>query len=273
MIKKIICPTDFSTTATHATEYGAKLAQLLGAELLFINVQRPLSISAHASSDEDSKIVTQMVTERLKEMCIEIHKMFSISAKYEVETSTMSLEKILVPAGVENAMIVIGTDGNDNLYKYLFGSTTLRLLKKAKCPVLIIHEKASYRNIGKIVFAWDYNSGNKSSFSTLTSLFKPIDPWYSLLHVSTHRPASSHEVFTMMRHEMEATLEKESKLDFEQLFLSDIPQGINDYMIKSKAEILALTYYNRTLFHALFHGEVAKRILRLSDYPILILHS
>ena len=39
MIKKIICPTDFSKASINAIEYAAKLAKVFNAELLLVNVQ------------------------------------------------------------------------------------------------------------------------------------------------------------------------------------------------------------------------------------------
>ena len=82
MIKKIICPTDFSSVANNAIEYAAKLSQVFNAELMLFHVQviSPLQEVGIMLGMGNSNLRgdSRLVANRLKEMSAEINKMFKI---------------------------------------------------------------------------------------------------------------------------------------------------------------------------------------------------
>ncbi|MBK9637640.1 MAG: universal stress protein [Bacteroidetes bacterium] len=276
-MKKIICPVDFSKASINAVEYAEKLTQIFAGELLFINVQRIIPITETASlsegfvtNEKENSIVT---ADRLKALCMDAIKKYNISATYAVEVSTKSLAKNLAAFDADNTMIVMGTNGADEIYQYFFGTDTFHVLKSAKCPVLVIPENYSYRNIKKIVFAWDYSSKSKFSFSFMADFMKAFNPQFIFLHVSKHHTEISLDVFRALHTEIESVLGKDNRVEFEQIFSDNIPESINDYMIESNADVLSITYYNRGLIPDLFHGTVAKELSEIAEYPILVLHA
>lgn len=276
MIKKIICPTDFSKASTNAAEYASKLAKLVDAELVFVNVQRiaPLvaAVSIGDGGGANVRENTVRIANRLKEMSSEANKMFKISTDYEVDVTAESMATMLSAYGEENAMIVMGTNGADDLFQYFFGSNTYQTIKKTSSPVLVIPENVSFGSINKIVFAWDYSRKNKFSFSLLTDFMKAFNPQFIFLHISKQRTEVSKDVFKALRDEIESVLGEHNQVEFEQLFSDDIPESINNYMIESKAGMLSIIYYNRGFIKNIFHGTVAKELTETASYPVLVLH-
>ena len=276
-MKKIICPVDFSKASINAVEYAEKLTQIFAGELLFINVQRIIPVAETASLSEgfitNEKENSIVAADRLKALCMDAIKKYNISATYAVEVSTKSLAKNLASFDADDAMIVMGTNGADEIYQYFFGTDTFHVLKSAKCPVLVIPENYSYRNIKKIVFAWDYSSKSKFSFSFMVDFMKAFNPQFIFLHVSKHHTEISLDVFRALRSEIESVLGKDNRVEFEQIFSDNIPESINEYMIESNADVLSITYYNRGLIPDLFHGTVAKELSEIAEYPILVLHA
>ena len=277
MIKKIISPTDFSKSAVNAAEYAAKLAQVFAAELLFVNVQKILPVAAAVSLGEgigsNVRENAQIAAGSLKEMSIETNKMFNISTDYEVDITAKSIEKVFSSIKPENTMIVMGTNGADNISQYFFGTNTYHVIKKTNCPLLLVPENASFGTIKKVVFAWDYSSKNKFSFSLLNDFMNAFNPNFVFLHISKHHTEISHEVFMALRSEIESVLGENSEVEFEQLFSENIPESINSYMLKSQADILSINYYNRGLIPDIFHGTVVKELSETAEYPILVLHA
>ena len=277
MIKKIICPTDFSMAAINATEYAANLAKEIGAELLYVNVQQIIPVAAAVSMAEgigaDERENSKMAGIRLREICKETTDTFKIKTDYEVDISTQSMTKIISAFGAENTLIVMGTNGVDDMYQYFFGTNTYHVISKTSLPVLVIPENATYKGIKKIVFAWDYNSKNTFSFSMLNNFVKDFNPQFIFLHVSKHHTDISEDVFRSLRSEIINVLGKINKVEFEQIFSDDIPESINEYMKNSEANILSITFYNRGLIRNVFHGTVARELSETSQYPILVLHA
>lgn len=276
MIKKIICPTDFSIASTNAAEYASKLAKLFAAELLFVNVQQVIPVVAAVSLGEgigaNVKENSVRMANRLKELSTETNKMFKISTDYEVDVTAESMVNMLSAYGEENTMIVMGTNGADDLYQYFFGSNTYQIIKKTSSPVLVIPENVSYGSIEKIVCAWDYSTRSKFSFSLLSDFKKTFNPLFVFLHISKHNTDISSDVFKALKSEIKDVLGDEKKIEFEQIFSDDIPESINAYMIESKANLLSITYNNRGLLKNIFHGRVAKELTETASYPVLVLH-
>ena len=277
MVKKIVCPTDFSSAAINSTEYAAKLAQVFGAELLFVNVQQIIPVAAEVSLGQgigaEIRENSRMASDALKKISEETNKMFNISVDYEVDITSKSIEKILASHEGDNTMIVMGTNGADDLYQYFFGTNTYHVIKKSKCPVLVVPENVYYGSLNKIVFAWDYDPKNKFSFSLLKDFMKAFNSQIVFIHVSEQRTEISNDVFRVLRSEVESELGANNKVEFEQIFSDNIPESINSYMIKSKADLLAITYYNRGVMRNIFHGTVAKELSKQIEYPILVLHA
>lgn len=277
MIKKIICPTDFSKSAVNAAEYAAKLAQSFAAELLFVNVQKIVPVAAAVSLGDgigaNVRENAQMAAGSLKEMSIETNKMFNISTDYEVDITTKPLEKVFSSIKPENTMIVMGTNGADSISQYFFGTNTYHVIQKSNCPLLLIPENVSFGSIKKIVFAWDYSKKSKFSFSLLNDFMETFNPYFIFLHISKKHTEISHEVFKALRSEIESVLGEKCKVEFEQLFSENIPESINNYMLKSQADMLSINYYNRGLIPDIFHGTVVKELSETAEYPILVLHA
>ncbi|OFY85623.1 MAG: hypothetical protein A3F72_10680 [Bacteroidetes bacterium RIFCSPLOWO2_12_FULL_35_15] len=277
MIKKIICPTDFSKASINAAEYAAKLAKIFDAELLFVNVQRipqvvaAVSIGGGVGANKRDNVV--MIAKKLEQMSIEANKMFKISTDYEVDITTASLVKIISDIGADKTLVVMGTNGAEDIEQYLFGTNTYQVIEKANSPVLVVHENVPYGSIKKIVFAWDYSSKSKFSFSLLSDFRKAFDPKFVFLHVSKHHTEISKDVFRALRSEITAVLGDGKNVEFEQLFSDDIPESINAYMLESKADMLSITYYNRGFINNIFHGTVTKELTQTEVYPVLVLHA
>lgn len=265
MIRKIICPTDFSNVANNAIRYAANLAQVFNAELLLVHVA-PSLLGIPVSEAKN-------IERELDTRCREIGKLFKIFADYQVESAAGSLSGQIAEARHNKTLVVMGTNGSDTLYKQFFGTNTYRVIRKARCPVFVVPEKAAYRSIANIIFAWNYQEDEKFSFADLHDFTRPLNAEYTFLHVSTHRPESATEVFTAFRHQTESELDKNTEAQFTQVFSHNIPKGVDDYMKKSGADLLALTFFNHKMLHAFFQGGSTKKFINHATYPILVLHS
>ena len=277
MIKKIICPVDFSTASLNALEYAAKLAQVFNSELMLINVQRISMPAAAVSMGEGIGAHVHedalLASERLKDMAVETNKMFNISTHYEVEITATAMEKTFALAGEKNVMIVMGTNGIDDVDQYIFGTNTYNVIKKTNCPVFIVPENVTFSRMKKIIFAWDYTHKNKFSFSLLNEFMNEFNPQFVFLHVSKRPSEIGKDIFNALRDEIIEVLGNTTNVEFEQIYSDDVPESINRYMRKSKADMLSITFYNRGLIPDLFHGTVAKDLSAVADYPILVLHA
>ncbi len=276
MINKIICPVDFSSASINAVEYAARLAQVFEAQVILVNVQRiimPEAVSMGEGIGAEARKNSLIVSKKLKDMAAETSLTFNISTTYEVEITVKAFEKNFSDADGNNAMIVMGTNGIDDVDQYLFGTNTYNVIKKTNCPVLVVPENATFGRMKKIVFAWDYSRRSNFSFSLLSQFMKAFNPQFVFLHVSKYPSEISIDVFRALRSEIIDVLGNDSNVEFEQVFSDDIPESINGYMMKKKADMLSITFYNRGFISDLFHGTVTKDLSATAKYPVLVLHA
>src|SRR5690606_26392174 len=155
-MKTILVATDYSKAASNATNYAAALARDMGAKLIMYNA---LQISVHTAN---SLIPATGIDDLLNANKAKLKKLAdTISSSYKIEVDTLSKFSYVsdeLKDHVENLkadMVVMGmrSKGVDGF----FGSTTTQVISNARFPVLVVPEKVSYKGIGRILFACDYN--------------------------------------------------------------------------------------------------------------------
>jgi nucleotide-binding universal stress UspA family protein len=278
MINKIICPTDFSVEAINATEYAAKLAQALNAELLFVNVyQIPLvsKVALAEGIDSDVKENGELASERLSKVCREINKKFGIVANYEVDITTKSLTEMLAASGNEDSLIVMGTGGIQYVRDFFFGTNTYRVIKKAKCPVLLVPENCTYGTYKNVVYAEAYEEKARLALKPFYEFIKPFNTQITFLHVSEHDTEISKDVFKAEREEIETFFkDKIDNIHFERQFSYTIEEDIENYVSKNSADILVMAVRHRNVFEAVFKKRaIISDLTAVPKFPILIFHS
>jgi len=165
-IQHIVAATDFSSPANVATNRAALLAQELGAELHLIHVVHPLDLYVGSELSFDfqmhyQQVQQQTIKTQLETLAKQLREQFSITV-YACNHIGRAHTEIASYAATANAgLIVAGAQGENSLLAKLIGSTALRLLKIARCPVMIVKSKrASIQRYQQVVAAVDLSTGS-----------------------------------------------------------------------------------------------------------------
>lgn len=267
MIKKIICPTDFSETANNAIEYAAKVAQVVNAELEIVNVRKLLPMEIVGEDIMEG-------AEALYAISNNIHKTFEINCSYDFEVTHASLEKIINAKAGKDTWIIMGTNGIDDLYQYFFGTNTYKVIKKSECPVLLIPEHVSYKTIKKMVFALDNDFNKKPLFMHIKDYLNAFKPEIILLYVAKSHSDSNteiEEVFRSCKNELNDEIIDFPEINLKKIIFDNIPEGINNYISITQADILAITFRKYGFIEKVFHYSVSKELTETAAYPIWVL--
>ena len=142
-IESIMVPIDFSDTLNLLIEYAITFAKKFKAKLYVVHIVEDFSkyssISVpHISMDNVMEEVYNYAKVQLKKLGDE---KFEGKVKYEFMIEKgVAYKKILEFAEEKSAdLILIGTHGMSGLDKILFGSTAERVVRGAKCPVIMIN--------------------------------------------------------------------------------------------------------------------------------------
>lgn len=141
-IKKIIVPVDLDKNTELIANYAVFIAKKIGAEVFFFHAVEFLASSEMALGnlsyedytatriDQSEKLLTELVKNATSQGCT----CESSSAVGDI------VDEIVGLADKKSAdMIIMGTHGKRGLEKILLGSVAERVLKRARCPVLVVN--------------------------------------------------------------------------------------------------------------------------------------
>jgi nucleotide-binding universal stress UspA family protein len=140
-MKRIVCATDFSAAAEVAERQAARLAGVLGAELVLLHVasEAPLwsetlyTPQVRAVFEGQRRWAADALAKRTTALAVE-----GIAARGVVKVG-VPWEVIVGTARDEQAdMIVMGTHGRTGLDRMLLGSVAERVVRRAPCPVMTL---------------------------------------------------------------------------------------------------------------------------------------
>jgi nucleotide-binding universal stress UspA family protein len=269
LMKKILCPTDFSETADQAIAYAAKLCKKVNAELTLLNVQSVFSLPP----DEVIKgkfLATEPVRAKLDDQCYQVMKVFKITCLSEVEPSNRKLSDIIANKGKDFDLIVMGTNGADDYYQFFFGTNSYQVIRKSSVPVMLIPQGCGYEDISNIVFAFDYEGQQKLPMVQLSKWAELLGAKVTVMQVKDH-----YELDVELHSKEIAQKAKGHQsidVEFDTIYSNEVISSINSYVLRTDADALALCSINATIFQNLFHKSVVKTLSAVASYPIFVFH-
>ncbi len=154
-IKKILYTTDFSENARHAFGYAVSLASRYGAGITFLNVLEDMSpyrdsLMINVLGQDKWEELLKNNRENLLQKAKDDIKTFCDEVSAKVPACPFITDDIVVRIGepveeildlVESSncdLLVMGSHGRGTLADKLMGSTSRRVLRRCKKPVLLI---------------------------------------------------------------------------------------------------------------------------------------
>ncbi len=271
-MKKILCPTDFSETARGAIAYAAKFAKATGCDLTLLHVKSIFAFSL-AEVTPTKHISAVEVAERLEEQSREISKTFKISCYAEVVAKISKLSSVINDVAKEYDLIVMGTDGPDDLYQFFGGSNTYNAIFKSQTPLLWIPAGYTYSEIKTVVYAYDYVRERNLPLTRLVPFLKAVNGKLTVLQVMEKAYSKeSEDDLKELQFLIRNFYGDDLNYEYDTIRSSEIAQSINSYILRNQPAALALCSVHRNLIERIFHKSIIKNISAVSDYPVYVFH-
>lgn len=218
-IRKILCPTDFSDFSRHALDLSLALAKWYEAEVTVVHVLP--RIAADYTYLPEPVIITPVARERaLEELGRFVHesRRSGVTAQVALEEGDAVRTILDLAKRLPADLLVLGTHGRGGFERWVLGSVTEKVLRKAPCPVLtlpraaegaVAHEPALFR---KILCPVDFSACSLKSLEFAFSLAEEADAHLTLLHVLEFVPdVDPREAVAHVVHEYRGRLEAEAR--------------------------------------------------------------
>ena len=145
MIRHILCPTDLKERAYISLKKAVQIAHQFNARITILNVHSEF-MDKHeremlrVSVDNLKEKYQQVAIESKEEMKAAIHELHAedIEISYLLRKGKPADTIIEVSAEEGVDLIVMCTDGRDNLKDFVTGTITEQVINHAACPVLVI---------------------------------------------------------------------------------------------------------------------------------------
>ena len=274
--KKILVPTDFSDTAHNALKATLLLSTKQKVEIFLVHFYHiPVMVDTMGQPMpiiEDREDLAEMSEEKLNLLRNEISFQYpDIKVHTLVIQSLMidSLPSLCIERDID--MIVCGTKGADWLEEHLTGTNTTSVLGDISIPIMVIPDKASIKNLHKIVFATDFQFADISVLSEIASLAKPFSATIEVVHMSLS-PPKDQDAFEWME-EIGSQRVKYPAITYHNMTsLKPTYHNLNEFLETQNADLLVMTTTGKNFFQRIFSGSLTWEMACHSNTPLLIYH-
>lgn len=139
---RILFPTDFTAASIDAAAYALKLAKQNRAKLYVLHVVDTGREAAgfylpHLSYEKLDQELMEAAREMIADFTAKTFRGYKDTEQHVLKGEPYK-EILKVIRGMKIDLTVMGTFGKARIDRIFFGSTTERVMRKARCPVLII---------------------------------------------------------------------------------------------------------------------------------------
>jgi nucleotide-binding universal stress UspA family protein len=269
-MNKILCPIDFSDASKNGMEYAANLAKALKAILTLLYVRTSIWPEA-IQLERELSTSNEAIQSRLSLFAIQVQKEFGIPCDYHIEQTTDTFEETVATLSEDYDLIVMGTNGADTFYQYVYGSNSFHVIENSKCPVLIVPEGCTYRTISRMIYAYDPEKNPAFSVEQLKKIAIPLNAEVRLLHITNEKPTSeTKRKMEILQDVIKDTESKQISWSFDFEYSDEVSWALDRYLKIPNGDILALSFYQRSLVEKLFKESVVKQISMVANYPVFV---
>jgi nucleotide-binding universal stress UspA family protein len=277
IMKRILCPTDFSEASINAIEFAAKIGETHHSKLTLVyifmedQIQNVLGKGGSDLSFEEWKILAE---EKLQNIAKEVNEASVPNGLMECDYLMVvgDLTKTVVKLCKKEKydVIIMGTSGVRDVTEQYMGSNTFKVINASHCPVICVPIRAQYNNFKKIVYATDYQEEDKIMVQELIYFCYPFDAQLSILHISKSDSLIDQAAYEQFKEDIKNFIVYDNLNFVRKTYKDDIALGIDEFMNDEKANLLVLLSRHRNFFEQIFHNSIIKKMSYFADYPILI---
>jgi len=279
-MKKILCPTDFSKTASKALTYAANIAKRAGAHLSVIHVVHLPIVDTSETALVASELLGEQMHDaegKLKAICLRLEEEHGANRNGGF-TCDYILKEALLTDVTEHLtrsegydLVVMGTTGLDNtMEELLIGSNTEAVIEEVRCPVLSVPGKAEWSEITKIIYAADYTEEDKLALADVVRFGSMFGALIDVVHVAKEAGAQAAKADSFSRELHD--LYEGVPMRFEEVVHKHRDEGLKEYFLKEEGSILAILRKDKGFLRELFTQSLAEKMIYRADVPLLVLH-
>ena len=290
-IERILCPIDFSDTSHHALAHAAAIAKWYEARLtmLYVFVSLPTVDVPPLVLDEEDRA---RLSAQLREFASLVPR--EVPVDYQVREAGLVHDAIVTQVDATKAdMLVLGTHGRSGFQRLFLGSVTEKVMRKVKCPTLIVPPRVpdiapdAPVQFRRILCPIDFSDSSLAALEYAFNMAEEADAQLTLLHVTEVPAALTQEPFVV---DVELSRVREAAVsDARRRLEMLIPEEARAYCkvdtavvegrayreilrqaAEKKTDLVVMGVHGRGALDLLLFGSTTHHVIRASTCPVLI---
>lgn len=275
-MKKILVPTDFSTTSLDAFLYALEWAREVGANVHVVHVYS-------GSFDPNEALVVSPMEGRKDHVLRELDYFIHSAPNHSEETEKMPVEvsrdaylgfasDVISDMSEDFDYIIMGSTGKSGVIEKVFGSVSSYVSRHSKCSVIMVPKGVRYKKVENILYAADLKAINESSVESIIDLAGIFEASVHFVHV-----ARESEDQLPLKEALFRELLQKKKLTAEYYISTiadeDVIEGLNNYQAANAIELSVVVAQRRSFWDSILHKSITKRLaLSPKNVPCMVLH-
>lgn len=277
-MRKILLPVDFSEASNNAVRYSLRFFKGEACTFYLLSIYRAWEYTTEElmqASDTDSiyNSLLKENKEKLEEKVRELEDLskeenFSFHPLLNYNVFTEAINQVIEIEDID--LIIMGTDGVSGAKEAIFGSHTLRVIRKVNSPLLVIPVNHSYKTLRNILYTIDYNNTfDVASAVSFKQLIKKREVLISILKLQAGDAEDKTEAPARARIE-EAFKEYHPRY----YCVKDVTaaEAINSLVQVLKIQMNVLPVKHEEFLKRFLFGSAISKIIYTSRVPLLIIH-
>lgn len=275
-MKKIIVPVDFSDLSRHALHFAVEFAEKIGGSITLLHVlEYPLTLFTITGQSDKEAIENFYPPEFIARVKEHLNEWKERNERENVSIEILlkygnSFQKISESVTEEDAnYIVMGSKGASGLKEIFIGSNAARMVRFAKCPVIIIKGETHLKDFESLVFATDGTIEQDEIARKVHDLQQLLHLPLHLLKVKTpYNWLEDVQVKQQLTHFAERNSLAYEKVDF--VIADFIDEGAVKYAEENKSGLIVIGTHGRTGLRHLIGGSTAEALVNESTIPVVV---
>lgn len=302
-IKRILCPVDFSEFSRHALAHAVMLARWYDSTVTVFHAYPPAAPPMIFAGDPAGVAIAPILTPgEARDQTLTRLASFANCVKPEaVPVSFEARPGNAVPSILDLAkslpsdLIVMGTYGRSGVDRLILGSVTEKVLRKSRCPVMVVPPPVSAAAesvpvlFERILCAIDFSAASSAALTFALSVAQEANAELIIMHVIENVPDTEHWKQgdpTLLRFILDAEADATRRLresvpsdarnwckPVEVLTTGKPYREILRVAREQDAHLIVMGVHGRSPIDLMFFGSTTHHVVRSATCPVLTLRA
>lgn len=275
-MKQILLLTDFSENSINAMRYALHLFKDSACNFNILHVESSKSYISDDLVMSGNQSIYDSIVKKPKDKLSELvddlktefnNKNFSYETLMDYDGLTEAINQTITSTPIE--LIVMGSNGVTGATETVFGSNTINVIRKVKCPTLVVPDRFVYQKPLQILLPLDLNDGLNSE--VFNELLKFFDRFSETIHVLRINPNNE----TLVEQQSDKLYIDKLKINHKYHIINGVPMDsvVSCYTQTHNINLTALLVQKESFFERFITGSTTTKISNKLRVPLLVFHS